>query len=209
VRATRRGQVAAVAIVVMAAGCAPSAGPASAGPERTKVASRPTVQVPDDVRAFRSQTLPRPVPAPKRLFIPASGVDTSLERLRRLPDGTIQVPKHWQRAGWYEAGPRPGDFGAAVILGHVDSPTGPAVFAGLNSLTRGDLIVVRRTDDSTVTFRVTRTELRRRADFPVDDVYWPTLKPELRLITCGGPYVRAHGGYLSNVIVFADLDRAH
>jgi hypothetical protein len=205
--AVRRGQAAAIAVALLAAGCSSAAGTASHEAAGATVGSRP-VHVPDDVRAFRSNSRPHTSPAPTRLLIPADGVDTPLERLGRSSDGTVQVPQHWQQAGWYEPGPRPGDQGAAVILGHVDSPSGPAVFAGLSSLTRGDRIVVRRADGSTLTFRVTRSELRRRSAFPVKDVYWPTLKPELRLITCGGQYVRARGGYLSNVIVFAKLDTA-
>jgi hypothetical protein len=90
-----------------------------------------------------------------------------------------------------------------VILGHVDSPTGPAVFAGLGGLRTGDRVLVTRADGSSVAFRVTRVELRRRSHFPVEAVYWPTLRPELRLVTCGGRYDRSRGGYLSNVIVFA------
>jgi hypothetical protein len=197
--AVRRGQVAALAVFLLAGGCSSTAGGTHAG-------SGPTVHVPAEVRAFRSNSRPHTVPPPIRLLIPRVGVDSPLERLGRSNDGTVQVPRHWQRAGWYEPGPRPGDQGAAVILGHVDSPAGPAVFAGLSSLTRGDRVVVRRADGSTLTFRVTRSELRRRSQFPVKDVYWPTLRPELRLITCGGQYVRARGGYLSNVIVFARLD---
>jgi hypothetical protein len=94
-----------------------------------------------------------------------------------------------------------------VILGHVDSPTGPAVFAGVAGLPAGARVLVTRADGSSVVFRVTRVEQRRRSRFPVEAVYWPTLRPELRLVTCGGRYDRARGGYQSNVIVFAVLER--
>jgi hypothetical protein len=208
VNPVRRGPAAALAVALLTAGCSSTAGPASHGAAAGNAASRPKVHVPVDVRAFRSNSRPHTAPPPTRLIIAAGGVDTPLERLGQSPDGTIQVPQHWQRAGWYQPGPRPGEQGAAVILGHVDSPSGPAVFAGLSSLTRGDRIVVRRADGSTLTFRVTRSELRRRSRFPVKDVYWPTLRSELRLITCGGQYFRARGGYLSNVIVFATLEGA-
>jgi hypothetical protein len=36
-------------------------------------------------------------------------------------------------------------------------------------------------------------------------VYGPTTTPELRLITCGGPFDDATGHYLDNVVVFARL----
>lgn len=165
-----------------------------------------TVKVADGLRSFRSTSRSPTVPIPVQLRIPTIDVDTPLERLGQAPDGTIQVPVHWQQAGWYQDGPRPGEPGAAVILGHVDSPTGPAVFADLSSLHAGDPIRLRRADGSTVSYRVTHTELRRRNRFPLTQVYTPTLRPELRLITCGGPYLRSRGGYQSNVIVFAVSD---
>jgi hypothetical protein len=160
------------------------------------------VSVPTSLRTFRSTARLAAVPEPVRLKVPSAGVDSSLERLGQS-GGVIQVPRRWQRAGWYRDGPRPGEPGAAVILGHVDSPSGPAVFAGLAGLARGAAVRVARSDGSVVTFRVTRVELRARSRFPADEVYWPTLRPELRLITCGGRYDRSRGGYLSNVIVFA------
>jgi hypothetical protein len=159
--------------------------------------------VPEPLRTFRSSRELADVPAPVHLDIAAIGVHSGLERLGQRPDRTVDVPTRWQRAGWYADGPAPGEPGAAVILGHVDSPTGPAVFTGLSRLRRGDRITVRRSDGSTVRFTVDHLEQHSRQHFPVVDVYWPTLRPELRLITCGGQYVRAAGGYQANVIVFA------
>ena len=147
------------------------------------------------------------MPEPLSVHIPSLGVDSPLERLGRTRAGTVEVPTHWGRAGWYRNGPRPGEHGAAVILGHVDSPTGPAVFAGVAGLRAGARILVTRADGSSVAFRVTRVEQRLRSRFPVEAVYWPTLRPELRLVTCGGQYDRARGGYQSNVIVFAVQQR--
>jgi sortase (surface protein transpeptidase) len=90
-----------------------------------------------------------------------------------------------------------------VILGHVDSPTGPAVFTRLASLRVGTRLYVDRADGSVVTFQVTRVQRYLRERFPVAEVYLPTLDAELRLITCGGRYIRSRGGYQSNVVVFA------
>jgi sortase (surface protein transpeptidase) len=159
--------------------------------------------VPSALTTFRSSQAPLAAPAPTHLDIPAIGVRSRLERLGQNSDHTVEVPKNWLRAGWYEDGPAPGEPGAAVILGHVDSPTGPAVFAGLSRLRRGDRVLVRRADETTVQFIVEHIELYSRSDFPATEVYWPTLRPELRLITCGGRYIRSRGGYQSNVVVFA------
>jgi sortase (surface protein transpeptidase) len=140
-----------------------------------------------------------------RVTIARIGVSSSLTRLGRAADGTVEVPSSWGQAGWYASGTRPGDPGSAVILGHVDSKTGPAVFYRLRELRPGDLVTVGRADGSTVGFRVTRTAQYPKAAFPTADVYYPTLEPELRLVTCGGTFDPSTGHYRSNVIVFAEL----
>jgi sortase (surface protein transpeptidase) len=108
-------------------------------------------------------------------------------------------------AGWYALGPRPGDLGSAVILGHVDSTRGPAVFFRLRELRRGDEIEVTRADRSSARFVVERTDQYDKQQFPTDDVYYPTLTPALRLVTCGGQFDHSTGHYRSNIIVFATL----
>ena len=157
---------------------------------------------------FRSTRGYRQTPLPLRLEIPAIGVDTRLQRLGRAGDGTVDVPSgpdKWDVAGWYEEGTRPGDPGSAVILGHVDSKAGPAVFYRLRQLRRGDRVEVVRAGGSRITFVVDRIEQYDKRRFPTADVYYPTLRPMLRLVTCGGPFDQTSGHYTQNVIVFATL----
>jgi hypothetical protein len=161
----------------------------------------------DAAKGFRSARGYRATPAPVRVDIPGIGVSSSLIRLGREPDGTVETPalRRAAVAGWYELGPRPGDPGSAVILGHVDSDGGPAVFFRLRELRRGDEIRVRRADGSVLRFVVERTEQFPKERFPTDDVYYPTLTPGLRLVTCGGLFDHRTGHYRSNIIVFAAL----
>ena len=100
-----------------------------------------------------------------------------------------------------------GTPGSAVILGHVDSKRGPAVFFRLRQLRRGDAITITRADGSSVRFVVERIEQYPKDRFPTDAVYYPTLTPALRLVTCGGQFDHATGHYRSNVIVFATMER--
>lgn len=137
---------------------------------------------------FRSVRSYQGTPVPVRIDIPKIHVTSSLDRLGRAADGTVEVPSDWQVAGWYAPGPRPGDPGSAVILGHVDSKSGPAVFYRLRELDRGDEIRVARADGSTVRFVVERTQQYPKGRFPTDEVYYPTLTPTLRLVTCGGAF---------------------
>ncbi len=154
---------------------------------------------------FRSVRSYQGTPVPVRIDIPKIHVTSSLDRLGRAADGTVEVPSDWQVAGWYAPGPRPGDPGSAVILGHVDSKSGPAVFYRLRELDRGDEIRVARADGSTVRFIVERTQQYPKGRFPTDEVYYPTLTPALRLVTCGGAFDPTAGHYRSNIIVFATL----
>jgi hypothetical protein len=194
-------------VAALVAGCSAAHGGRSAQPgQRNEEQIGPTVPVPDEIRGFRSTRRLHPAPLPRRLVVPELGIDTALELLDRRADGTVEVPRDWSRAGWYRRGPRPGEPGSAVILGHVDSREGPAVFSGLAGLARGALVLVDRADGSVVRFRVTRAELYPRARFPVEQVYLPTLGRELRLITCGGRYLPAAGGYQSNVVIFATAE---
>ena len=161
----------------------------------------------DAARGFHSTRGYQATPAPVRIEIPRIHVASDLDRLGRASDKTVQVPSRWEVAGWYARGTRPGDPGSAVILGHVDSKRGPAVFFRLRELRRGDAIDVIRADGSSVRFAVERTEQYDKRRFPTDAVYYPTLTPALRLVTCGGEFDATAGHYRSNVIVFATLMR--
>jgi sortase (surface protein transpeptidase) len=160
--------------------------------------------VPVELTEFRSTTGMALTAAPVRVRIPAIGVSSLLERLGKNEDDTVQVPRNPDRAGWFTGGPRPGEPGSAVLLGHYDSTCCPAVFYRLAKLRPGDQIQVQRADGSTVVFRVSRVGQYRTSRFPVREVYFPTLRPQLRLITCAGPYQRRQHAYRDNTVIFAD-----
>jgi hypothetical protein len=142
------------------------------------------------------------LPPPSRLRIGAIGVDSALESLDVDQAGALKVPTDYARAGWYAGGIAPGEVGPAVIAGHVDSASGPAVFYRLRDLKAGDEIEVAR-GDTWVKFRVIATERYPKNEFPTDRVYRPTPVPELRLITCGGTFDRSRRSYEDNIVVYA------
>jgi hypothetical protein len=146
---------------------------------------------------------PAPVAKPAGLTIPLIGVRTSLTTLGLASDGTMQVPESSAVAGWYTGSPRPGAIGPAVIVGHVDSLSGPGVFFRLPELRPGDRIYVTRADGTLAEFRVSSVQTWLKASFPVQAVYGATPDPELRLVTCGGTFDETTGHYLSNTIVYA------
>jgi Sortase domain len=140
--------------------------------------------------------------APTRLRIPAIQVDTALEVLHLDPGGALEAPRDWARAGWFADGAVPGAVGPAVIAGHVDSTTGPAVFYRLAQLRPGDLVEVAE-DGAWVSFAVTAVERYRKDAFPTARVYGPTPDRQLRLITCSGDFDSAQRSYVDNTVVYA------
>jgi sortase (surface protein transpeptidase) len=157
-------------------------------------------------RAGRRRThsrIDRRAAAPRRIQIPAIGVSAPIVALGLNSDGTIQTPRVWTETGWYKPGPEPGERGPAVVVGHIDSTTGAAVFYRLRALRPRDLIRIRRSDGSTVRFRVQRVEEWPKAEFPSRRVYGPTRGSVLRLVTCAGNFDSSTGHYVDNTIVYA------
>ncbi|MFC7261958.1 class F sortase [Streptomyces lutosisoli] len=157
---------------------------------------------------------PRPTPPPKPLprspatslripyfSLEAPVVGLKLDRERRLTTPPVDDPK---LVGWYAAGPTPGESGTAVAVGHLDTTTGPAVFAPLSQLRPGRLVEVLRADGMTAVYTVDAVKMYEKAHFPNKEVYGDRGRPELRLITCGGAY-DPKTGYAGNVVVFAHL----
>lgn len=144
--------------------------------------------------------------APTRLEIPSINLDTTfVPPLGLLPDQTISVPDSYTKVGWYSGGSTPGENGPAVILGHVDSKEGPAVFYSLGQLNEGDEIKVTRTDGTIAVFSITRLQRYPQVNFPTVDVYGPTDGPTLRLVTCTGTFDKGEQKYSHNLVVYAQL----
>ncbi|MFI5931175.1 class F sortase [Actinoplanes sp. NPDC051494] len=150
---------------------------------------------------FRTATA-APSGPPTRLRVAAAGIDTALEELHLGADGELVPPRGDRTAGWYAEGAAPGDRGPAVLAGHVDSRSGPAVFFRLRELVAGDRIEVVR-GGRPLMFTVTTTAWYPKDNFPADRVYGPTPDRQLRLITCGGVFDRSLRSYRDNLVVYA------
>jgi len=154
-------------------------------------------------------------PAPARVGLAASrpvwidirsiGTSAPIDPLGLTADGSLAVPNDFSRAGYYTGRPTPGEVGPAIIVAHVDSRRGPAVFVRLRDLQPGAEAVVTRADGSRLAFVIDRVERHPKNAFPTEEVYGPTPEPTLRLITCGGPFDQGSGHYRDNYIAFAHL----
>jgi hypothetical protein len=204
----RKWGLIAVALVLIASGCLilglpehqhPLAGPAPSltPPKTVKTKAAPTPAKVAILATARS--------APLELKIPALSLAVSLSTLGLNADGTVQVPTDVQQPGWYGLGPSPGEIGSAVILGHVDSQSGPAVFFKLHSLVAGDIVDVSLADGVTAEFKVTSATMYLKTNFPDQTVYASHGYGALQLVTCGGVFDSKTGHYLSNLVVYTSL----
>jgi hypothetical protein len=148
---------------------------------------------------------PVAVPAPVAIRIAAIGASAPVDPLGLNADGTLEVPTDYSRAGYYTGRSMPGATGPAIIVAHVDSKAGPAVFYRLRDLKPGAEVAVTRADGTEVVFVVDRLEQHAKNAFPTDAVYGPTPDATLRLVTCGGSWDASAGHYRDNTIVFAHL----
>ncbi|GGP88148.1 class F sortase [Streptomyces griseomycini] len=146
---------------------------------------------------------------PQRLDIPALGVRAPV--IARGLDGRgAPEPPPFDLpgvVGWYADGAAPGAAGTALMVGHVDTETRPAVFHEVGTLRPGQGIRVVRADGGVAEFTVEDVRVVDRDDFDARQAYGPRRagRAELRLVTCGGSFDRASGHYTANVIVSAYL----
>ncbi|MEV0846363.1 class F sortase [Streptomyces sp. NPDC049954] len=143
---------------------------------------------------------------PLKVSVPALFIEAPVMSLGLDKDGRLRTPpmSRPKQVGWYAKGPPPGAAGTALIVGHRDTETGPAIFLNLNALRRGDTVKVARADRRTAVFTVDQVKTYTKDEFPDDKVYGPASRPELRLMTCGGRFDKKKG-YSANVVVFAHL----
>ena len=154
---------------------------------------------------------PLPPSNPVRLTMKGIDVDAPFTPLHLDAAGNLNAPPaaNTNLVGWYAEGPTPGERGPAIVAGHVDTKTGPAVFLLLRMVRPGDKAEITRADGTVAVFTVDSVEQFAKDDFPNQRVYGSTPDAQLRLITCGGSYDRGKRDYTANVVVFAHLSSSH
>jgi LPXTG-site transpeptidase (sortase) family protein len=186
------------ALGLLLVGCsAPLSAPASAPEVRQSVVAPPQV-----LESPVAQGTP-----PIQISIPALKVDSEVMQVGMADDITMEVPKDISVVGWFMHSALPGaDAGSTVLVGHRDGRKDPnGVFRHLEQVNRGDLLVVWNESGQRHTYRVHSNELVSRADFPqrAPDLFRLNGAQRIVLLTCGGSYDGAAGGYQANVVVTA------
>jgi hypothetical protein len=166
-----------------------------------------------------------PIDVPLELQIPLLNVDAPMVGVGLTSKNGMDAPKGpigdpiWSTAFWYRGGSIPGDIGTATIAGHVNDPLGrPEIFANLEDLHPGDLIIVHSTTSNIdIRFVVDQVKI-----YSIDDIFDPAVLKQiygagpvagtgpqpasdglahLTLITCAGNFV--NGQFDHRTVVYA------
>jgi LPXTG-site transpeptidase (sortase) family protein len=160
-------------------------------------------------------TVPRPTPPPliqkafipDRLQIPTIHLDAPVEPVGILFNGQMGVPASFEKVGLLVPWTKPGENGNAVIAGHIDHKTGPAIFYHLKELLPGDSIRISNDAGHSNTFLVTRIQRYKTKEAPLQKIFGPVDKARLNLITCAGKFNRKTKEHSHRLVVFSELQK--
>jgi sortase A len=154
-----------------------------------------------------------PVPAvatpsgapPARIVIPSIGVDAPITTKDMDADGVMEPPDGPEDVAWYGFTARPGGGSNAVFSAHVDyHGYGPAVFADLKKLEKGDLVEVHTADGAVYRYEVTLSLSYPAETAPFEEIVGPTSREVITLITCAGSFDQAARQYSHRLVVRAE-----
>ena len=142
---------------------------------------------------------------PLRIVIPHIGVDAPITTKDMDADGVMEPPDGPEDVAWYGFTSRPGSGSNAVFSAHVDyRGYGPAVFADLKKLEKGDLVEVHTADGAVHRYEVTLSLSYPAETAPFEDIVGPTSREVVTLITCAGTFDQAARQYSHRLVVRAE-----
>jgi LPXTG-site transpeptidase (sortase) family protein len=142
---------------------------------------------------------------PSRIVIPSIGVDAPISVKSMGPDGAMEPPNGPTDVAWYGFTSRPGAGGNAVFSAHVDYRNyGPAVFARLKDLKKGDLVEVSLADGTVYRYQVVLSLSYPAESAPVEEIVGPTSREVITMITCTGTFDEASRQYSHRLVVRAE-----
>jgi LPXTG-site transpeptidase (sortase) family protein len=171
-----------------------------------EVAKKKVVSI-NQLASATTNSVAKKTGAPVRIKIPSLNVNATIERVTLAADGSMDVPKDPDNAGWYALGPRPGETGSAAIAGHVNWWGGvKGVFEHLSALKPGDIITIENDFGKNIYF-VVREARTYDADADATEIFSTNDgKAHLNLITCTGLWDKGAQQYAKRLVVFADLE---
>lgn len=142
---------------------------------------------------------------PAKLYIPALQILALVDPVSITDDGQMDVPAYTRRVGILSKssdGVMPGAIGNAVMDGHVDSPTGPAVFFRLKQIKKGDKVIIKNKEGCRIDFSVEAVETYKTTEAPISKIFGPSNESRLNLITCTGTFIRKTKEYQERLVVY-------
>lgn len=200
------GEIADASTSSAARNLAPAAQPSQASSPNPTIPEATTAPI-EGAALGASRPPAQPGASPSYLRIPRIGIEPAIVPVGFNEWGEMASPSDFFQVGWWQHGAVPGDYGRAVLAGHVDTPDGEAIFYGIDRLEPGDEIFVGSAggDGTELRFVVTGAALYHIDHAPVDQIFGPSTDRELILITCGGAFDHDSGQYLYRRVVFAEL----
>lgn len=115
------------------------------------------------------------------------------------------VPPSFEKVGILTPWTKPGEPGNAVIAGHFDHYTGPAIFYRLRELKRGDKIFLYNRKNDKLVFIVKHVESFMTKKAPLERIFGPSSVAQLNLITCSGKFNKKTREHTRRLVVFAEI----
>lgn len=142
---------------------------------------------------------------PSHIKIPSIGVEAAILPTGILKNGEMGVPEDVEVVGWFEPGFKAGANGHAVLAGHVDSLTGPAIFYDLKKVKIGDKISLTDGEGREMIFEVKERNSYETDEAPIKEIFGNSDKRMINLITCTGAYNRDIGSHEERLVVSAEM----
>ncbi|WP_347861101.1 class F sortase [Salimicrobium sp. PL1-032A] len=143
--------------------------------------------------------------SPEHIRIPSIGVDAPIIATGLDENNEMVVPDNGEEVAWFEPGREPGEEGNAVLAGHVDDYSGPAVFFDLEKLQPGDEITITDERDMAWTFIVDKVEAYPLGEAPIRDIFGPEQGRKMNLLTCTGLYDASAGTHEERLAVYTTM----
>jgi LPXTG-site transpeptidase (sortase) family protein len=141
---------------------------------------------------------------PVRLKIPSIKINAAIQYVGLTASGAMGVPNGRVDVASFDLGPRPGEFGSAVIAGHRGQTNAtPTVFDHLNLSRKGDLIYFQESNGQTISFVVRTTHIYSPTEL-TPEVFQTISGFHLNLVTCDGIWSKAKKAFSKRLVVFAD-----
>lgn len=181
--------------------------PVAVSPSAVPSAPARSPHLPDPSVPQHRATLPPPdkeQPEPVRFQASSIGVDLPVVETGVANDGLMQLPETNTEVAWYAFGSRPGErAGTTVMAAHVDTRAeGLGPFYRLRDLRGGATIAIKDANGRTRRYSVTAVDDVQKSRIALDQLFRRDGPPELKVLTCGGPFSR-QTGYRDNIVVTA------